>query len=52
MLADVLDAPVAKLTMCNNINAAENLVDTWTLFQSTLVSFLRSRHLVVYCIER
>jgi hypothetical protein len=31
MLANMLDAPVAELTMSDNINAGENFLDTWTL---------------------
>jgi len=31
MLADMLDAPVAKLTMSDDINAGENFLNTWTL---------------------
>lgn len=31
MLANVLDTPVTELTMCDYINAGEDLVDTWTL---------------------
>jgi hypothetical protein len=31
MLADVLNAPVAKLAMSNNINAGKNFFDAWAL---------------------
>jgi hypothetical protein len=31
MLADMLNAPVAKLSMSNNIDAGEDLVDAGTL---------------------
>ena len=32
MLADVLDTPVPKLPMGNDVDAVENFVDAWTLF--------------------
>jgi hypothetical protein len=31
MLANVLNAPVAKLTMSNDVNASKDLLDAWTL---------------------
>ena len=32
VLADVLDAPIPKLTMGDNINVSKNLLDAWALF--------------------
>ena len=34
VLANVLDAPVAKLTMRDNVNACEDLIDAWTLCET------------------
>jgi len=34
VLANVLDAPVAKLTMRDNVNACEDLIDAWTLCEA------------------
>ncbi len=31
MLANMLDAPIAELPVCDNVNACQNLVDTGTL---------------------
>jgi hypothetical protein len=31
MLTNMLNAPIAKLAMSNNVNACENLFDTWAL---------------------
>ena len=36
MLADVLDAPVAKLPVSNNINVGENFLDARSLQRITL----------------
>ncbi len=32
----MLDAPISELTMCDNVDAAKDLVDAGTLFKYTL----------------
>ncbi len=34
MLADMLNAPVAELPMCYDVNATQNLVDAGTLIEN------------------
>lgn len=42
MLANVLDAPVSKLSMCNHVDAGQDLVDTGTLSKVSMAAKLRT----------
>lgn len=37
----MLDTPIAELTVRNDVDAAQDLVDARTLFEYTWISFLR-----------
>ena len=39
VLTDVLDAPIPKLTMCNDVDTAQDLIDTRSLFGYAQVRF-------------